>query len=118
MENKKDIKQTIEEILEDRLPSVPFAMYDGLRLDYGEKEKQLREEIYREKNKEIKGWKSACIGMITAWILLIVGIGYFFINYEFATYTQDGTGLNNVNSGKQGDLTYESTSSDVETESE
>lgn len=63
------------------------------------------------------GHKNSVIKMLIVLIgmlCLILGISVFMFvkfigSYEYVSYTQDGSGVNNINKGTQGDIVNEST---------
>ena len=66
--------------------------------------------IAYEKEMEAKNKIIICL-IIT--IILIVFMFMSFINkHDFTSYDQDGNGINNINSGTQGDVSNESTTKD------
>ena len=79
---------------ENKAKSVPLIIY---------------ENEMKHKTKIITGLLIA-LGLV----LIILGVAiYMFMSfissYDFYGYTQDGKGINNVNTGKQGDVINEST---------
>lgn len=78
---------------ENKIKSVPLLIY---------------ENEMKHKTNIIKGLFAIILVLI---IVLGVAVCLFmnFINsYDFYGYTQDGKGINNVNTGKQGDIINES----------
>jgi len=62
-----------------------------------------------EHNKRLINVLKASVISFSAVIVLIVGIFFggilMFLNqYEFESYSQDGSGYNNINTGEQGDV--------------
>jgi len=62
-----------------------------------------------ENNKKIIEILKTTIRSFAISIVLIISIFlgvflYFIHNFEFESYTQDGKGYNNINTGKQGDV--------------
>ena len=63
-----------------------------------------------DKNKTIRSLRNIIILLVIA-IVLIDWMFLSFINkHDFTSYAQDGNGINNMNSGVQGDITNESES--------
>ena len=65
---------------------------------------------------EMKHKKHIIVGLFTILGLTILVLGVaiclfikFISSYDFYGYTQDGKGINNVNTGEQGDVINEST---------
>ena len=65
-----------------------------------------------EKDKKRKHYKTlvmfVTIPLVTLIIAIFATVIWFFSNYDFASYNQDGDGINNyLNSSSQGDVRYE-----------
>lgn len=102
---------------------IPFVAYEMLGERHKEeksemeerflKEKeQIHERHEREKDKMRKHYRNLILWIAIPFLTFIVAVfgtvAWFFNNYDFATYTQDGSGLNNIaNRTTQGDVTYE-----------
>lgn len=73
--------------------SVPYIVYEG--------------EMARAERRDVRQWV-VIIVLIAA--LLASNIGWLIYESQFETYTydytQDGEGLNNINTGEQGDVLY------------
>ncbi len=70
------------------------------------------EKALDDKKSVIKFMSGVIISLVVA-IVLIVTIFMTFINkHDFTSYDQDGNGVNNINSGTQGDVSNESTTKD------
>ena len=94
--------------IEDLQKDVPFIVYEGT---------QARNE------RTVKRLITALILFI--WLTFFSNIGWLIYESQFKTisYEQDGEGLNNINTGNQGDVDYgaeskDSGKSDCETESD
>lgn len=62
-----------------------------------------------ENNKRIAGMLKTAIWSFAISTVLIIAIflgvfSYFVHNFEFESYSQDGNGYNNINTGTQGDV--------------
>lgn len=116
--------------------TVGFAQYDALRTscevrvdalteDFLSRMEDLRKEMQSDKEKAIKRWQKAliCVSItLTVFLAGIFGsIFYVLTTYEFTTetysYEQYNDGLNNLNTGEQGDVLYEPMVEDNESNS-
>lgn len=77
--------------MEKEKTSVPYIVYEG--------------EMARSERRDKRQW-IVIIVLIAA--LLVSNIGWLIYESQFETYTysQDGGGLNNINTGEQGDVLY------------
>lgn len=77
--------------MEKEKTNVPYIVYEG--------------EMARAERRDKRQW-IIIICLIVA--LLASNIGWLIYESQFETYTysQDGEGLNNINSGEQGDVLY------------
>lgn len=64
------------------------------------------------KNTIIKFLIFTIIVFIIAFVIMIKTFMTFIDSHEFKSYNQDGNGVNNINTGMQGDITNESTPKD------
>lgn len=96
---------------------VPLAAYEVQQERFFEERKDLMDRAEAEKDKMRKHYKHIIMLIAIPFIVFLVGVFgsvvWFLNNYDFATYEQDGDGLNNMaNKTSQGDVTYESAPSD------
>lgn len=72
------------------------------------KEKEEKEvfvlELLSEIKRQSKRWMIAFFVVLALWAATIAGFVLFLNQYEFESYTQDGSGYNNINTGEQGDV--------------
>lgn len=61
-------------------------------------------ELLSEIKKQSKRWMIAFFVVLALWAATIGGFVAFLSQYEFESYTQDGNGYNNINTGEQGDV--------------
>jgi len=61
-------------------------------------------ELLSEIKRQSKRWMIAFFIVLTLWAATIGGFVVFLSQYEFESYTQDGNGYNNINTGEQGDV--------------
>lgn len=78
---------------------------------HAEERKEMRESHKKELENTVKHCKTivkwVCGAFLAFVFLVFAGVIWFFSNYELASYTQDGDGLNNMaNYTTQGDVTY------------
>lgn len=90
----EDIKEKNSKLKKKEIVNVPYIVF---------------EKDMEHKNSIIK-----MLFSIIVCLAIIIGISiYMFMmflnNFEFTTYNQDGNGLNNINTGTQGDVVNEST---------
>lgn len=125
-------KDVIKKATETQLNAIQVIMEaqrmkDAVANEIGEKAEKVGENVMipyaafemqadrhdAEKDKIRKGYRriitGICVSFTLAIALIIGTIFYVASNYEFASYSQDGNGINNYlsESAKQGDLTYE-----------
>ena len=70
----------------------------------------LRE--FKENNKRMDAYNKRLIGTIKALsisfavavVAIIVAVFIYLFQYDFQSYSQDGNGYNNINTGEQGDV--------------
>lgn len=75
------------------------------RDNVSEKENQsLAMEMLAEIKTQSKRWMIAFFVVLSLWACTIGGFVWFINQYEFESYTQDGSGYNNINTGEQGDV--------------
>lgn len=102
---------------------VPFAAYEMQLERHLEEKKEIeerhlkeKESIHdrheREKDKMRKHYRSIILWIAIPFIAFIIGtfgtVAWFFANYDFSSYSQDGDGFNNMaTQSTQGDVTYE-----------
>lgn len=115
----------IENMNELDVAQIPFAAYE-MQLERSKEEKEAieerhlkeKEQIHNrheiEKEKMRKHYRNLILWIAVPFIVFIIAVfgtvAWFFNNYDFATYTQDGNGLNNIaNKTTQGDVIYEPT---------
>lgn len=67
-------------------------------------EKSLAMELLEELKRQNKRLVVALFVVITLWATTIGGFVWYLNQYEFESYTQDGSGYNNINTGTQGDV--------------
>lgn len=67
-------------------------------------EKGLAMEMLGELKVQSKRWMVAFFVVLILWAATIGGFVWFINQYEFQSYTQDGNGYNNINTGTQGDV--------------
>lgn len=61
-------------------------------------------ELLSEIKRQSKRWMIAFFVVLALWATTIAGFVLFLNQYEFESYTQDGSGYNNINTGEQGDI--------------
>lgn len=61
-------------------------------------------ELLSEIKNQSKRWMIAFFIVLGLWFSTIFGFIWFLNQYEFLSYTQDGNGYNNINTGEQGDV--------------
>ena len=122
----------MENIDEMKIAEIPFAAYE-MQLERHLQEKKEMEERHlkekeqihdrheREKERIRKHYKNIIMWISIPFIVFLIGVFgsvvWFFREYEFASYVQDGDGLNNiVNESTQGDVTYEPNFEDLESQ--
>lgn len=64
----------------------------------------LAMELLAELKRQSKRWMIAFFVVLSLWAATIGGFVWFLNQYEFESYTQDGSGYNNINTGTQGDV--------------
>lgn len=117
--------EEMNEIDEMKIVQVPFAAYETMLERNLEEKKQIEEQHLKEKeqiherheaekDKMRKHYRGIILWIAIPFIVFIIAafgsVTWFFNNYDFATYTQDGNGLNNIASKTtQGDVIYEPT---------
>lgn len=79
---------------ETKAKSVPLIIY---------------ENEMKHKTRIITGLLSVLLVLLIIFGVAIYMFMSFISSYDFYGYTQDGKGINNVNTGKQGDVINEST---------
>lgn len=94
---------------------IPFAAYETQLERFQEEKRELKDRYDREKEAMRKHYRNLVKWIsisFAAFILCVFGtVFWLFYNFDFATYTQDGDGLNNMaNRTTQGDVMYEPTS--------
>lgn len=93
---------------------VPFAAYETQAERFQQEKQALLDRFDAEKDKMRKHYKHIVMLIaipFAAFIIALFGtVIWFFNNYDFASYQQDGDGINNyLNGSSQGDMTYEPT---------
>lgn len=113
----------MEDKSELQVTQIPFAAYE-MALERAHEERRQIDELHlkekegifsrHEKEKESmqKHYRNIIKWIVIPFIVFIVGVfgtvAWFFNNYDFASYVQDGDGINNyLRDSTQGDLTYE-----------
>lgn len=91
---------------------IPFAVFEDQCERHKEEMKELRTEQEQERNSMRKHYRKIIISLVVVLGIFIAGlfgsVFYIFSNYEFASYVQDGSGMNNyLKDSTQGDVTYE-----------
>lgn len=91
---------------------IPFAAYETQLERFQEEKRELQDRYDREKEAMRKHYRNLVKWIsisFVAFIFCVFGtVIWFFNNYDFATYVQDGDGLNNyLKNSTQGDVTYE-----------
>lgn len=94
---------------------IPFAAYETQLERFQEEKRELQDRYDQEKESMRKHYRNLVKWIsisFVAFILCVFGtVFWLFYNFDFATYTQDGDGLNNMaNKTTQGDVMYEPTS--------
>lgn len=107
--NENEIKETND--MHDGI-YVPFAAYEIQEERHKEEKEKLMNRHDAEMDKVRKHYKNIVMFITIPFATLIVAIFatviWFFSSYDFASYNQDGDGINNyLNSSSQGDVTYE-----------
>lgn len=113
----------MDENNEIQVKEIPFAAYETALERAHEERRQIDELHLKEKEgifscheKEMeetrKHYRNIIKWIVIPFIVFIVGVFstvvWFFNNYDFASYVQDGNGINNyLRDSTQGDLTYE-----------
>ena len=67
-------------------------------------EKSLALEILEEVKLQSKRWMVAFFVILGLWAATTTGFVLFLNQYEFESYSQDGSGYNNIYTGGQGDV--------------
>lgn len=104
----------MERLPDSEIVQVPFVAYE-MQLERNNEEKQAMAERYeQEKDKMRKHYRNLIMWICIPFILFMLAtfgtVWYFFSNYDFMSYSQDGDGLNNIaNKTTQGDIIYEPT---------
>lgn len=70
------------------------------------------EKALDDKKAVIKCMSVVIISLIVAIVLIVFFFMSFIDKHNYTSYSQDGNGLNNINSGTQGDISNESTTKD------
>lgn len=60
--------------------------------------------LLREYSKTAHKWFIVSMVILCMWLATIGGFLWFLNQYNFESYTQDGSGYNNINTGTQGDV--------------
>lgn len=61
-------------------------------------------ELLKELKEQNDRMNKIAKGLIIAIVLIVGGFLLFMFQYDFGSYTQDGDGYNNINTGTQGDV--------------
>lgn len=93
---------------------VPLAAYEMQQERFFEERKDLMDRAEAEKDKMRKHYKHIVTLIVIPFAALIIAlfgtVVWFFNHYDFASYQQDGDGINSyLNGSSQGDVTYEPT---------
>lgn len=86
---RDDIENLILQKIEGQMPTVPFWLYE------------LKDRRHRREKNILKIWI-----VILSFIIIFMSI-YFvekWTQYDTLEYTQDGAGVNNINTGTQGNI--------------
>lgn len=62
-------------------------------------------EIFSEIKIQSKRWCIAFFTVLILWFITVGGFIWYVHQYDYITYSQDGGGYNNINTGEQGDVT-------------
>ena len=89
-----------ENVKTQKPESVPYTVYETTLARQEEQHKREREKD----SKIIHSLIIAVIVMATVLFGAIIGFLVYESQYETISYTQDGEGLNNINTGEQGDV--------------
>jgi hypothetical protein len=74
----------------------------------------LAMELLKELKKQIQRWMIAFFCVLGLWAATIFGFIYYLDQFETVSYTQDGDGYNNVNTGTQENMFNGTESKDTE----
>lgn len=85
MEKEQNEVKAVDDMKEVTVPSLAF-------------------ELLQEVKKHARRWMIAFFTVLVLWALTIGGFIWFLNQYEYESYTQDGEGYNNINTGEQGDV--------------
>lgn len=61
-------------------------------------------ELFEEIKRQAKRWMWAFFVVLGLWSATIAGFVLFLSQYEFESYSQDGSGYNNIYTGGQGNV--------------
>ncbi len=61
-------------------------------------------ELLQEVKMQTKRWTVAFFVVVALWAATIGGFIWYLNQYDFSSYSQDGNGYNNINTGEQGDV--------------
>lgn len=61
-------------------------------------------ELLQEVKRQTKRWTVAFFVVVALWAATIGGFIWYLNQYDFSSYSQDGNGYNNINTGEQGDV--------------
>ena len=106
---------------EDKTVYIPYAAFEEQAIRFQEEKQQLMQfhkeekDAMREHYRNIVKWVSVSL---IAFIIAVFGtVIWFFNNYDLASWTQDGDGINNyAYETTQGDLHYEPKNTDDNSE--
>lgn len=97
MENK-DIKKSKEDVLLEEIEEEGIAM--ELLREFKENNRRMDEHNKRL----ISAVKILGISFASAIVAIIIVVFIYLFQYDFQSYSQDGNGYNNINTGEQGDV--------------
>lgn len=61
-------------------------------------------EVFRELKEQNKRMAKVAMALAIVLFLIVSGFLLFMYQYDFGSYSQDGDGYNNINTGTQGDV--------------
>lgn len=79
--------------------------FETVKNDDNKESKSIAFELLQEVRVQTKRWMFAFFAILFLWAATIGGFIWFLNQYEFESYSQDGSGYNNINTGEQGDIT-------------
>lgn len=67
-------------------------------------ESSIAMELLQEVKAQTKRWMIAFLVVVFLWAGTIGTFVWYLYQYDFSSYSQDGSGYNNINTGDQGDV--------------